>query len=139
MTACTDGRKARPAKAGQMTNEEGMNREEASRSSRGWPLSLWPQGCWRRDGRSFWCARTDLGTGRRGDVIGSRCSLVLLRLCFVGRCRFYRRPGGCCRRRRSRIAERDPDVGIVLRLAHDEAVTGFRPPQNVFDLVVEDE
>jgi hypothetical protein len=47
MIPFTDGRKARPAKAGQ------MNPGEASRSSRGWPLSLWRRACRRRDGRSF--------------------------------------------------------------------------------------
>src|SRR6185503_8069746 len=41
--------------------------------------------------------------------------------------------------RRARIAERDPVVRIVLRLALDEAVAGVRPEQNLLFLIVEDE
>src|SRR6266436_6150035 len=47
-----------------------------------------------------------------------------------------RRGGGGCR---TRIAERDPNIRIVLRLPLHEAVSGLRPEQHVLVLVVEDE
>ena len=70
-----------------------------------------------------------LGTGRGGDVTGSRSSLSMPALQRDGR------GGG----RRARIAERRPSVRIGLRLALHEAVAGLRPEQDLLVLVVEDE
>src|SRR5271163_4378985 len=42
-------------------------------------------------------------------------------------------------RHRQRTTEGDPDVGVLLRLALDEAVAGLEPGQDAFDLVVENE
>src|SRR5207248_4357811 len=41
--------------------------------------------------------------------------------------------------RRPAVTERDPDIGIALRLPLDEAVAGLGPGQDVFVLVVEHE
>src|SRR4051795_2457391 len=41
--------------------------------------------------------------------------------------------------RRLGVAERDPDIGITLRLALDEAVAGLRPGNDVLVLIVENE
>src|SRR4051812_24413018 len=41
--------------------------------------------------------------------------------------------------RRPGVAKRDPDVGIALRLALDEAVAGLGPGHDALVLVVEDE
>src|SRR5207248_9398249 len=41
--------------------------------------------------------------------------------------------------RRPAVTERDPDIGIALRLPLDEAVAGLGPGQDVFVLVVENE
>src|SRR5882724_12645855 len=71
------------------------------------------------------------GTGRGGDVTGSRVSLFL---CLV---RDRGRAGGG--NRRAAIAKRDPYVGIALRLTLDEAVAGLGPGHDVLILVVEDE
>src|SRR6266511_3970229 len=54
------------------------------------------------------------------------------------------RPGSqlaraCGRGCRTRIAQRDPNIRIGLRLPLHEAVSGLRPKQDVFSLVVEDE
>src|SRR6516165_5082133 len=67
------------------------------------------------------------GTGGGWDVTGSRF-LILLSLAGAG--------GGD---RRAGVAERDPDVGIALRLALDEAVSGLGPGHDVFVLVVQNE
>src|SRR3954452_8861334 len=66
------------------------------------------------------------GTGRGGDVTGSRVSVVLLYLLFAGA------RGGD---RWSAIAERDPHIGIALRLALDKAVAGLGPGHDAFVLV----
>src|SRR6478736_7896871 len=67
------------------------------------------------------------GTGRGGDVTGSRVSVFLM---FAG-------AGGGDRR--AAVAKRDPHVRIALRLTLDEAVSGLGPGHDVFVLVVEDE
>src|SRR3954468_9394530 len=61
------------------------------------------------------------GTGRGGDVTGSRNSVT--RLACAG--------GGD---RVSTIAECDPYIGIALRLTLDEAVAGLGPCHDVFIL-----
>jgi hypothetical protein len=58
MIPFTDGRKARPAKAGQ------MNLGGASRSSRGWPLSLWRRAS-RRRGILCWLPSSRRAGGSR--------------------------------------------------------------------------
>src|SRR5436853_7635317 len=92
-----------------------QNSEIATPKSCGQPLGeAWPRAI-----RS--------GTGRGGDVTGSR---VLKNSSSAGAGR---------RDRRASVAERDPDIGIALRLALDEAVSGLGPGQDAFVLVVENE
>src|ERR1700677_3789231 len=67
-----------------------------------------------------------LGTGRGGDVTGLANSFS-----FVS-------ARGRSRRRRAGFTERDPQVGVCLRLPLDETVTGVRPGQNLIVLVIED-
>src|SRR5260370_40031425 len=69
------------------------------------------------------------GTGRGGDVTGSRVSVISL-LVIAG-------AGGGDRR--AAVAKRDPYIRVALRLTLDEAVTGLGPGHDVFVLVVEDE
>src|SRR5439155_3846855 len=69
------------------------------------------------------------------DGEGWGCDRVACPLKFP--CSVVAGAGG--RGRRASIAERDPDVGIALRLALDEAVAGLGPGQDVFVLVVENE
>src|SRR6201991_2366591 len=76
------------------------------------------------------------GTGRGGDVTGSRNSSnfkllsqrSLLAVLGAGR-----------RNGRAVVAERDPDILVALRLPLDEAVAGLGPGHDVFILVVENE
>src|SRR6266568_4427861 len=57
----------------------------------------------------------------------------------VAPCRFLHSARGGSGNRRTRIAERDPDVRVALRLAFHKAVTGLRPEQDLILLIVEDE
>src|ERR1700674_4257055 len=66
------------------------------------------------------------GTGRGGDVTGSR--VLLLFSAGAG-------GGGC----RAVVAKRNPYIRIALRLALDEAIAGLGPGQDVLILVIEDE
>src|ERR1700686_3491346 len=68
------------------------------------------------------------GTGRGGDVTGSRVSVKSLVIAGAG--------GG---NRRTAVAERDPHIGVALRLPLDEAVSGLGPGHDGFVLVVENE
>src|SRR6266480_7048264 len=66
------------------------------------------------------------GTGRGGDVTGSRVLLFRVALAIAG-------AGGGDRG--TAIAERDPYVRIALRLTFDEAISGLGPGHDVFVLV----
>src|SRR3982074_162924 len=57
------------------------------------------------------------GTGRGGDVTGSRVSLLGLSVIA----------GGGSGDRGAAVAKRDPHIGIALRLTLDEAVSGLGP------------
>src|SRR6266513_4483337 len=70
------------------------------------------------------------GTGRGGDVTGSRVLLFRVALAIAG-------AGGGDRG--TAIAERDPYVRIALRLTFDEAISGLGPGHDVFVLVIADE
>src|SRR3954452_3552591 len=65
------------------------------------------------------------GTGRGGDVTGSRVSVISLVFAGAG-------SGD----RRLRVAERDPYIEIALRLPLHEAVAGVGPGQHGLVLVV---
>src|SRR6516162_5181735 len=69
-----------------------------------------------------------LGTGRVGRT-------GLAGLSSMG----SRSARSCGRRRRPRIAERQPDIGIALRLTLHETISGVGPQQDIGVLVVENE
>src|SRR5262249_21151402 len=94
-------------------------------------------------------AARDPVVGRGGvGITGSRysLSLSLCRAAFAA-CLALPRSLRCERKsprtdrrdRRLLIAERDPDVDVVLRLPFDEPIPGLVPEQDLLVLVVEDE
>src|SRR5579864_5775377 len=92
---------------------------------------------WGRGGVGTRSARVSgpLDLSHRGLVLW--CSRVLSFWSAAGRLPALLCGCGC--RRRPRVAERHPDIGVALRLALDEAVAGLEPQHDVVGLVVEDE
>src|SRR5580693_2811370 len=93
-----------------------------------WRLAATQKSCGQLLGES-WPRAIRSGTGRGGDVTGSRVPLFPCSVIAGAR------GGGC----RAAVAERDPYVRIALRLTLDEAVAGLGPGHDVLILVVEDE